>query len=149
MEKFYNCLREFYSVMCMYIYMLITSLMQCGIIFLLSLRLVRLSFLLRYSSALHTPISFNNPQNNLYKRNLLLVFAGCGPHDPLRKSGGSCTTHGEHRHSSQWLSPPCSTGALGKFLYPLGLSSPVLSVIEGHRYKYNSDCGVFLHPVYM
>ena len=29
------------------------------------------------------------------------------------------------------------TGELGEFLYPLGLSSPVLSVIEGHRYKYN------------
>ena len=127
--------------MCMYMYILITSLMQCGIISLLSPRLVRLSFLLRYSSALHTPTSFNNPQNNLYKRNLLLAFSGCGPHDPLRKSGGSCTMHGEHRHSWQWLSP-CNTGALGEFLYPLGLSSPVLSVIEGDRCNYNSDCAM-------
>ena len=127
--------------MCMYMYILITSLMQCGIISLLSPRLVRLSFLLRYSSALHTPTSFNNPQNNLYKRNLLLAFAGCGPHDPLRKSGGSCTMHGEHRHSWQWLSP-CNTGALDEFLYPLGLSSPVLSVIEGDRCNYNSDCAM-------
>ena len=133
--------REIYSVMCIYMHMLITSLMQCGIISLLSPRLVRLSFVLRYSSALHTPTSFNNPQNNLYNLNLLLAFAGCGPHDPLRKSGGSCTMHGEQRHSWQWLSP-CNTGALGEFLYPLGLSSPVLSVIEGDRYKYNYDCAM-------
>ena len=113
---------------------------------LLSSLTVLVSFLRRYSSSLHTPSELSSPQNFRQSWNLFSSLAGCGSHEPFRKSGGKAMTHGVHRQYGQWLSPRSSVHR-GLCLYPFGCR---YTVQQAHLHKIACTCMyVFYHTITM